>query len=76
MDENNLRKTSYATEQLALDNEQIFILDSNKIKEIQPDLVISQNTCEVCAPFQREIQQISSILGYTPQNLDPSKKYQ
>ncbi|HEY6536472.1 MAG TPA: ABC transporter substrate-binding protein [Candidatus Nitrosocosmicus sp.] len=60
--------------QLALDKEQIFILDSIKIKEIQPDLVISQNTCEVCAPFQREIQQISSILGYTPQNLDLSPK--
>jgi iron complex transport system substrate-binding protein len=60
--------------ELALNKEQIFILDSEKIKEIQPDLIISQNTCEVCAPFEREIQQVSSILGYTPQNLDLSPK--
>ncbi len=60
--------------QLARDNEPIFILNSNKIIEIQPDLLISQNTCEVCAPFQREIQQISSILGYIPQNLNLNPK--
>ncbi len=60
--------------ELALNKGQVFILDSEKIKEIQPDLIISQNTCEVCAPFEREIQQVSSILGYTPQNLDLSPK--
>jgi iron complex transport system substrate-binding protein len=49
-------------------------LDSQKIKEIQPDLIISQNMCEVCAPFDGEIQQISKILGYTPKNLILSPK--
>ena len=60
--------------QLAQNNEPIFVLNSHKIIEIQPDLLISQNTCEVCAPFQREIQQISSILGYVPQNLNLNPK--
>ena len=41
-----------------------------KIKEIEPDLIISQNICEVCAPpFENEYNQISKILGYTPKNI-------
>jgi iron complex transport system substrate-binding protein len=60
--------------ELSLNNKPIFVLDSQKIKEIQPDLIISQNMCEVCAPFDGEIQQISKILGYTPKNLILSPK--
>ena len=60
--------------ELSLNNKQIFVLDSEKIKEIQPDLIISQNICEVCAPYEREIQLVSSILGYTPKNIDLSPK--
>ena len=37
--------------ELILNNKQIFVLDSEKIKEIEPDLIISQNICEVCAPI-------------------------
>ena len=51
-------------------NKKLFVLDSVKIKEIEPDLIISQNICEVCAPpFENEYDQISSILGYTPKNI-------
>ena len=47
----------------------IFILNSEKIKDIKPDLIISQDICEVCAPFKREIQQIYSFLDYSPRNI-------
>ncbi len=60
--------------ELALKNKPIFILNSEKIKEIEPDLIINQNICEVCAPFDQEIKQISSILGYGPKQLDLSSK--
>jgi iron complex transport system substrate-binding protein len=51
-------------------NEQpIFILNSEKIKDIKPDLIISQDICGVCAPFKREIQQIYSFLDYSPRNI-------
>jgi iron complex transport system substrate-binding protein len=60
--------------ELALKNEPIFILNNEKIKEIEPDLIIYQNMCEVCAPFDQEIKQIDSILGYFPDQLNLSPK--
>lgn len=47
----------------------IFKLDEDLIKQIQPDLLISQNTCSVCAPFDQEITKTINILGYTPKSL-------
>ncbi len=60
--------------ELALKNKPIFILNNEKIKEIEPDLIIYQNMCEVCAPFDQEIKQIASILGYFPDQLNLSPK--
>jgi iron complex transport system substrate-binding protein len=60
--------------ELALKNKPIFILNDEKIKEIEPDLIIYQNLCEVCAPFDQDIKQISSILGYFPEQLNLSPK--
>jgi iron complex transport system substrate-binding protein len=54
---------------MAARNEPMFILDSDKIIDIKPDLIISQNLCSVCAPFDKEIKQVYQILGYEPKNL-------
>ena len=59
---------------LSNNNMPIFIIDFEKVKEIKPDLMISQNLCEVCAPFSREIQQVISFLGYKPRNLELNPK--
>ncbi len=59
---------------LSIGKEPVFFIDSKKVKEIKPDLIISQNLCEVCAPFSREIQQVYSILGYKPKNLELNPK--
>ena len=50
-------------------NEPLFRIDVDKIREIKPDLIISQNMCSVCAPFDKEIQRTVEILGYEPRNL-------
>jgi iron complex transport system substrate-binding protein len=55
--------------ELSLRNEPIFVLDEQLIKNIQPDIIISQNLCSVCAPFENEITLCSNILGYNPSNL-------
>jgi iron complex transport system substrate-binding protein len=59
---------------LSIDRKPIFIINSKKVKEICPDLIISQNLCEVCAAFDREIHQIFSVLGYFPKNLEINPK--
>ena len=59
---------------LSISKKPIFIIDSKKVEEIKPDLIISQNLCEVCAPYSREIHQVYSILGYKPRNLELNPK--
>lgn len=55
--------------EMSIKNEPLFKLDVDKIREIKPDLIISQNMCSVCAPFDKEIQATFEILGYRPHNL-------
>ena len=44
----------------------IYIINDEKLKEAKPDLIIAQGICEVCAPFTKEIDRATSILGYKP----------
>ena len=55
--------------EMSYNDQPIFALNSEKIKDINPDLIISQDICEVCAPFKREVQQIYSFLDYSPRNI-------
>jgi iron complex transport system substrate-binding protein len=47
----------------------IYVIDDEKLRESKPDLIIAQGVCEVCAPFTKEIDRASSILGYKPDTL-------
>jgi iron complex transport system substrate-binding protein len=51
----------------------IYIINDNFLKELRPDIIISQGICEVCSPFAKEIKRAISILGYNPKViiLDP-----
>jgi iron complex transport system substrate-binding protein len=72
IDINNLDSTEIdkKIKELYTNNKKLFVLNLKKIKTIQPDLVISQNVCEVCAPpFENELVKIREILGYMPRNL-------
>jgi len=44
----------------------IYVIDDEKLREAKPDLIIAQGVCEVCAPFTKEIDRATSVLGYTP----------
>jgi iron complex transport system substrate-binding protein len=55
--------------EMSIKNEPLFKIDIDKIREIKPDLIISQNMCSVCAPFDKEIKTTFEILGYEPRNL-------
>ena len=47
----------------------IYVINDEKLREAKPDLIIAQGICEVCAPFAKEINRASSILGYRPDTL-------
>ncbi|HKX98058.1 MAG TPA: ABC transporter substrate-binding protein [Candidatus Nitrosocosmicus sp.] len=55
--------------EMSIKNQPLFKIDVDKIRQIKPDLIISQNMCSVCAPFNNEIQTTFEILGYKPHNL-------
>jgi iron complex transport system substrate-binding protein len=44
----------------------IYVIDDKKIKESKPDLIIAQGICDICAPFKKEINRSTNILGYRP----------
>jgi len=70
IDELNSIEIDEKIKELYSNNKKLFVLDTIRIKEIEPDLIISQNICEVCAPpFENEYDQILKILGYTPKNI-------
>ena len=49
----------------------IYLVDDQKLREAKPDLIIAQGVCEVCAPFTKEINRATSVLGYDPDILVP-----
>ena len=44
----------------------IYVLNDDRLREAKPDLIIAQGVCEVCAPFTKEINRVTSVLGYSP----------
>lgn len=64
--------------EMSFKKEPLFKINIDKIREIKPDLIISQNMCSVCAPFDKEIQRTVDILGYEPLNivLNPSNLFE
>jgi iron complex transport system substrate-binding protein len=47
----------------------IYVINDQNLRNAQPDLIIAQGVCEVCAPFTKELDRASSVLGYKPELL-------
>lgn len=59
--------------QLLNDGKEIFILNEENLRKAKPDLIISQETCEVCAAYTNQINQALKILEKKPivHSMDP-----
>ena len=51
----------------------IFVLNQQNIKNANPQLIVSQNTCEVCAAHTNQVQQAMEMLKQKPElySMDP-----
>ena len=51
----------------------IFVLDEQNLKNADPDLIISQETCEVCAAYTNQVNKAIQILQRKPRlhSMDP-----
>ncbi|HKX21552.1 MAG TPA: ABC transporter substrate-binding protein [Nitrososphaeraceae archaeon] len=47
----------------------VFIINFDLLKKIQPDLIISQALCDVCSPHNKELDKTMKFLDYKPQTL-------
>ena len=59
--------------QLINDGKDIFVLNEKNLKEASPDLIISQETCEVCAAYTDQVNKAVKILQKKPilHSMDP-----
>jgi len=59
--------------QLMQEGKEIYKLDEDNLKKAKPDLIISQDTCEVCSAHTSHVNKAQSILEKKPliQPLDP-----
>lgn len=55
------------------DGQDIFVLNKENIKTASPTLIVSQNTCEVCAAHTNQVQQAAGMLETKPEiySMDP-----
>lgn len=56
-------------QELAKLQNEYFIINFDLLKKIHPDLIISQEICDVCSPHNREMEKVIRFLGYTPDTL-------
>ena len=52
--------------QLLKDEKDIFVLNEENLKNANPDLIISQETCEVCAAYTNQVNKAIQILQKKP----------
>ena len=59
--------------QLLNDGKDIFILNEKNLEKANPDLIISQETCEVCAAYTNQVRNALEILQKKPMiySMDP-----
>ena len=59
--------------QLINDGKDIFVLNEKNLKKASPDLIISQETCEVCAAYTDQVNKAVKILQKKPilHSIDP-----
>lgn len=52
----------------------IYLIDSERLSEMEPDLIITQGLCDVCAVSENEVTEVCEVLRNSPQilSLEPS----
>ena len=49
--------------------ESLYQIDEELLRTLAPDLILTQNLCQVCAPSVNEVSQVIKTLGHTPEIL-------
>ena len=77
-EELNSNEINTITCQLLKDGKDIFTIDEENLKKANPDLIISQETCEVCAAYINQVNKAMQILQTKPilYSMDPHNLFE
>ena len=50
----------------------LYHVDADLLRQLRPDLILTQETCEVCAVSRRDVEVATRALGYSPEVLSLS----
>ena len=52
----------------------VYLIDSERLSKMKPDLIITQGLCDVCAVSENEVTEVCEVLGNSPEilSLEPS----
>ena len=65
-DELTSKEIDTVTCRLLKDGKDIFVLQEDNLKKANPDLIISQETCEVCAAYTNQVNKALKVLQKKP----------
>jgi len=65
-DEMTARDIDNKVVELMRSGKDIYVVDENALKSVNPNLIVAQGLCEVCSPFSKEINKAVNILGNQP----------
>ena len=65
----NQSEIDRAVAQRLRDGQSLYQIDEGLLRELAPDLILTQNLCQVCAPSGNEVSQVLKALPHTPQIL-------
>ena len=63
------RETDVAVTARLRAGESLYQIDEKLLQELQPDLILTQNLCQVCAPSGNEVTQTLALLPHKPEIL-------
>lgn len=62
----------------AIEGKSTYLVDKNALKEANPDIILTQKLCEVCAVSGNQVMESVEVLGHTPEiiSLEPTTIYE
>ena len=62
----------------AMEGKSTYLVDKEALKEANPDIILTQKLCEVCAVSGNQVMEAVEVLGHTPEiiSLEPTTIYE
>lgn len=62
----------------AMEGKSTYLVDKDALKEANPDIILTQKLCEVCAVSGNQVMEAVEVLGHTPEiiSLEPTTIYE